>query len=100
MPALEYEVVVNDEDFKRLSKSVRLDFDAIPMGYGWCFPKKNHFSIGVGALKKVNVDFKQTYREYLKKTLKVTEVVSEEMHGFQVPVSFRQDYFVKKTMFF
>lgn len=99
IPALEYEVEVKDADFKRLSKTVRLDFDAIPMGYGWCFPKKNHLSIGVGALRKVNVDFKQTYREYLEKTLKVTEVVSEEMHGFQVPVSLRQDGFVKNNVF-
>tara|TARA_R110001592_G_scaffold84828_6_gene250691 strand:+ start:94 stop:1233 length:1140 start_codon:yes stop_codon:yes gene_type:complete len=99
IPALEYEVVVNEEDFKRLSKSVRLDFDAIPMGYGWCFPKKNHLSIGVGAFRKINVDFKQTYRNYLEKTLKVTEIISEEMHGFQVPVSIRKDGFVKKNVF-
>lgn len=99
IPALEYEVVVNDEDFNRLSKSVRLDFDAIPMGYGWCFPKKNHLSIGVGAFRKINLDFKQTYRNYLEKTLKVTNIISEEMHGFQVPVSLRKDGFVRKNVF-
>jgi geranylgeranyl reductase family protein len=99
IPALEYEVVVNEEDFKRLSKSVRLDFDAIPMGYGWCFPKKNHLSIGVGAFRKINIDFKQTYRDYLEKTLKVKNIISEEMHGFQVPVSIRKDGFVKKNVF-
>lgn len=99
IPALEYEVEVNDEDFKRLSKTVRLDFDAIPMGYGWCFPKKNHLSIGVGALRKVKVDFKKCYRDYLENTLKVTEIISEEMHGFQVPVSLRKDGFVRKNVF-
>lgn len=99
IPALEYEVVVNEEDFKRLSKSVRLDFDAIPMGYGWCFPKKNHLSIGVGAFRKINLDFKQVYRDYLEKTLKITEIISEEMHGFQVPVSLRKDGFVRKNVF-
>ena len=99
IPALEYEVEVNDEDFKRLSKSVRLDFDAVPMGYGWCFPKKNHLSIGVGSLRKVKVDFKQCYRDYIENTLKVTEIISEEMHGFQVPVSIRKDGFVKNNVF-
>ena len=44
-PALEYEIEVPQEDFERLSRAVRLDMDAIPKGYGWCFPKKNHLSV-------------------------------------------------------
>jgi geranylgeranyl reductase family protein len=99
IPALEYEVEVNKEDFERLSKSVRLDFDAIPMGYGWSFPKKNHLSIGLASFRKVKVDFKQLYREYLTDTLGIKEVISEQMHGFQIPVSPRIDGFVKKNVF-
>ncbi|WP_299669907.1 geranylgeranyl reductase family protein [uncultured Polaribacter sp.] len=99
IPALEYEVEVNTEDFKRLSKSVRLDFDAIPMGYGWSFPKKNHLSIGLASFRKVKVDFKKLYRAYLTDTLGIKEIISEEMHGFQIPVSPRTDSFVKKNVF-
>jgi geranylgeranyl reductase family protein len=99
IPALEYEVEVHKEDFERLSKSVRLDFDVIPMGYGWSFPKKNHLSIGLASFRKVKVDFKQLYREYLKDTLGIKEVISEKMHGFQIPVSPRTDGFVKKNVF-
>jgi geranylgeranyl reductase family protein len=99
IPALEYEVEVKKEDFERLSKSVRLDFDAIPMGYGWSFPKKNHLSIGLASFRKVKVDFKQLYRVYLKDTLGIKEVISEHMHGFQIPVSPRTDGFVKKNVF-
>jgi geranylgeranyl reductase family protein len=99
IPALEYEVEVNTEDYERLSKSVRLDFDAIPMGYGWSFPKKNHLSIGLASFRKVKVDFKQLYREYLTDTLGIKEVISEQMHGFQIPVSPRTDGFVKKNVF-
>ena len=99
IPALEYEVEVNPEDFERLSKSVRLDFDAIPMGYGWSFPKKNHLSIGLASFRKVKADFKQLYREYLTDTLEIKEIVSEQMHGFQIPVSPRTDYFVKNNVF-
>ncbi len=38
--------------FERLSKSVRFDVDAVPNGYAWSFPKKNHLSIGVLTTKK------------------------------------------------
>ncbi|MGK0458158.1 MAG: geranylgeranyl reductase family protein [Polaribacter sp.] len=99
IPALEYEVEVHKEDFERLSKSVRLDFDAIPKGYGWSFPKKNHLSIGLVSFKKIKVDFKQLYREYLTDTLGIKEVISEQMYGFQIPVSPRTDGFVKKNVF-
>ncbi|MDG2275152.1 MAG: geranylgeranyl reductase family protein [Flavobacteriaceae bacterium] len=99
IPALEYEVEVTPEDFERLSKSVRLDFDAIPMGYGWCFPKKNHLSIGLASFRRVKVDFKKLYREYMENTLGITEVVSEQMHGFQIPVTPRTDECVRKGVF-
>lgn len=99
IPALEYEVTVHSEDFERLSKSVRLDFDVIPKGYGWCFPKKNHLSIGLASFRKVKVDFKKLYREYMENTLRITETVSEEMHGFQIPIMPRTDGYVRKGVF-
>jgi geranylgeranyl reductase family protein len=99
IPALEYEVKVNDADFERLSKSVRLDFDAIPMGYGWSFPKQNHLSIGLASFRKIKVDLKDLYRTYLTDTLEIKEIISEEMHGFQIPVSPRTDGFVRKNVF-
>lgn len=99
IPALEYEVEVSPEDFERLSKSVRLDFDAIPMGYGWCFPKKNHLSIGLASFRRVKVDFKKLYRDYMVNILGITEVVSEQMHGFQIPVTPRTDGCVRKGVF-
>ncbi|MEQ6123500.1 geranylgeranyl reductase family protein [Pseudotenacibaculum sp. MALMAid0570] len=99
IPALEYEVEVNAEDFERLSQSVRLDFDAIPMGYGWCFPKKNHLSIGLASFRRTKVDFKKLYRDYMVDVLKITEPISEEMHGFQIPVTPRTDGCVQKNVF-
>jgi flavin-dependent dehydrogenase len=40
IPAQEHEVTVSAKDFERLSKNVRFDINAIPLGYGWYFPKK------------------------------------------------------------
>ncbi|GGG95731.1 hypothetical protein GCM10011416_11710 [Polaribacter pacificus] len=97
IPALEYEVEVSPEDFERLSKEVRFDFDAVPLGYGWSFPKKNHLSIGVASARRTKIDLKKYYREYLI-TLGITEVVNEEFHGFQIPVSPREDGFFRKNV--
>lgn len=98
IPALEYEVEVLPEDFERLSKEVRFDFDAVPLGYGWSFPKKNHLSIGVASTGRTKIDLKKHYRDYLV-TLGIHEVVSEEFHGFQIPVSPRTDGYVRKNVF-
>lgn len=100
IPALEYEVAVPAADFERLSKNVRFDVDAIPLGYGWCFPKKNHLSIGVGVFVKTKqkIDLKKHYAEYLK-TLGIDTILNEEAHGFVIPVSPRTDHFAQKNVF-
>jgi geranylgeranyl reductase family protein len=100
IPALEYEVEVSVADFERLSKNVRFDVDVIPLGYGWCFPKKNHLSIGVGVFVKTKQksDLKKHYAEYLK-ILGINEIISEEAHGFVIPVSPRTGTFVQKNVF-
>jgi geranylgeranyl reductase family protein len=100
IPALEYEVEVSAADFERLSHNVRFDVDVIPYGYGWCFPKKNHLSIGVGVFvkNKQKIDLKKYYADYLK-ILGISEIISEEAHGFVIPVSPRTDTFVQKNVF-
>lgn len=98
IPALEYEVEVNDADFERLSKEIRFDIDAIPAGYGWCFPKKNHLSIGVGVIIKDDKKIKEYCAEYIK-FLGIEEIISIEKHGYQIPVTPRIDGLVKNNVF-
>ena len=100
IPALEYEVEVPVADFERLSHNARFDIDAIPYGYGWCFPKKNHLSIGIATIVKTNkkINLKQYYADYLK-TLGISEILNEEGHGFVIPVTPRTDSFVQKNVF-
>lgn len=98
IPALEYEVEVSTEDFERLSKEVRFDIDAIPYGYAWSFPKKNHLSIGVASARRTKINLKKFYQEYME-TLGITNVINESQHGFQIPVSPRTDGFVKNNVF-
>lgn len=100
IPALEYEIKVPDADFERLSQNARFDIDAIPYGYGWCFPKKNHLSIGIATIIKTNkkIDLKKYYSAYLE-TLGITEIIDEQAHGFIIPVTPRKDFFVQKNVF-
>ncbi|MDA0315323.1 MAG: geranylgeranyl reductase family protein [Bacteroidetes bacterium] len=98
IPALEYEVGVNSEDFERLSKEARFDIDAIPQGYGWCFPKANHLSIGVGLFAPKKIQLRDFYKTYLNK-LGIESTTFEQAHGFQIPVRARTDGFTKKGVF-
>ncbi|MDB2385376.1 geranylgeranyl reductase family protein [Polaribacter sp.] len=98
IPALEYEVEVTEEKFKELSKNVRFDIDAVPHGYAWCFPKKNHLSLGVLTTKKGKINLKEYYKKYLE-TLGINEIVDEKAFGFQIPVAPRTDGFVKENVF-
>jgi flavin-dependent dehydrogenase len=91
IPAIEYEIEVPEEDFERLSKSVRFDIDAAPFGYGWCFPKNNHLSVGVGVLKtKAKVKLKDYCESYMK-DLGINTIISESAHGFVIPVTPRAE---------
>lgn len=98
IPALEYEVKVSDEDFERLSSSVRFDMDAIPYGYGWCFPKKEHLSLGIASVIRKKQNLKKHYEEY-KQLLGIKNIVSEKSYGYQIPVSHRKDGFTRKGIF-
>lgn len=98
IPALEYETTVSEADFERLSKEVRFDVDAIPHGYGWCFPKEKHLSIGVCCFKQGRNNLKEYYRKYLH-TLGINEILNEDAHGFQIPISPRTDGFYRNGAF-
>jgi len=98
IPALEYEVEVNHEDFERLSKEVRFDMDSVPYGYAWSFPKKNHLSLGIASTRRTRIDLKSYYKKYVEK-LGIKEILSEKAHGFQIPISPRTDGFYRKNVF-
>lgn len=89
-PALECEVTVSDADYERLSRTTRFDFDVIPRGYAWVFPKRaNHLSIGLGRLRDESTNLHEALARYMK--LLKLEPVAMEHHGSVVPISPRRD---------
>jgi geranylgeranyl reductase family protein len=101
IPALEYEVVVDDHTFSQHKDSARFDFGVVPYGYAWVFPKKNHLSIGVAALKKVG----QPLRELMKEYFKIIEIREEniegiEKHGYVIPINKeRRNFYLNRILF-
>lgn len=87
LPAIECEVRVPDADFERLSGELRFDFDSIPHGYGWNFPKQGHLSIGVGVFQKRggSPGLKQHCLRYAQ-VLGVKDMDLQQMHGYVIPV--------------
>lgn len=98
IPALEYEVEVSDQEYAKFSNEVRFDIDAVPAGYAWNFPKKNHLSIGVGIFQKKKLNLHQLCQAYIDK-LGIKDIKSISKHGFQIPVSPRTDGFIKHNVF-
>lgn len=100
VPALEYELSIKPELFDKIKLEARFDVDFIPQGYAWCFPKKNHLSIGVASLKRSKLNLRQYFKEYLEVlNINQDDIISEAAHGFQVPITHRDDGFVKNNVF-
>ena len=99
-PALEYELEVSKDDFERFSHSARFDIDAAPLGYGWCFPKKNHLSVGVGNFMKTkkNPQLRKYYQQYIE-DIGIKNIINSSAHGFIIPLNPRTDGFVKQNVF-
>jgi geranylgeranyl reductase family protein len=66
--AWEAEVMADPATVKAFSQTVLLDWGSFPGGYGWVFPKGDHFSVGVGgpaSLSKWMMSYYQKLLEYL-----------------------------------
>jgi geranylgeranyl reductase family protein len=90
IPALEYEITVNDHDFARLSETARFDFGVIEAGYAWTFPKRAHLSVGVLSMHRGAVHLQQALQDYLK-LLGIPTPLTVEKHGYVIPVTPRTD---------
>jgi geranylgeranyl reductase family protein len=86
-PALEYEITVPPTVQETLSQTLRFDFGVVPRGYGWVFPKREHLSIGIGALspRRSLLGLKQMLAQYLT-SLGIHHITHMARHGFVIPV--------------
>lgn len=84
IPAIEHEVVVEQDQFGKLSKTARFDFGLVPNGYAWVFPKKEHLSIGLLTMNKPEINLHHYLNKYYE-TLGITKILGEKKHGYLIP---------------
>lgn len=97
VPALEYEVTVPSGLFHQFEGVARFDFDVIPAGYGWVFPKRNHLSIGVLSMTPNRQELRAAMGRYLA-VLGCASPLSIERHGFVIPLGPRTGSFAKQRI--
>ena len=77
------EVEVPKEKLAKQRDVVEIDFGVAKWGYGWVFPKKKTFTIGVGGIHKLNPDMKEHLAEYL--LLKGLNIAEFRVKGQYIP---------------
>jgi geranylgeranyl reductase family protein len=87
VPALEYEVRVDDATLERLAAGVRFDVGAVPWGYAWVFPKATGLSVGVLTTRRGGPA--RDLHAHLERYLRAVGIAAPrhvERHGFVIPV--------------
>ncbi|MCP4668042.1 MAG: NAD(P)/FAD-dependent oxidoreductase [Deltaproteobacteria bacterium] len=94
IPALESEVTVQEEVFRKFNQKARFDVGTIPYGYAWVFPKKEHLSLGILSRRRGSVNLNALLDQYLN-ILGMEKTRADQRRGSLIPVSPRKDTFVK-----
>ncbi len=85
IPALEYELPVEDHVMERFAHEPRFDVGTIPLGYAWVFPKASHLSVGVLSVQRGA----RALREHLERYLSLLGIPLDARatrHGYVIPV--------------
>ncbi len=99
--AWEAEMEPAPEALSRYSSAIFLDWGTFPGGYGWVFPKKDHFSIGVGgpaSLVKGMMPYYHRFLEYFEDAVSLPDrglrgTYPASIKSWPIPVR------VKKSLF-
>lgn len=85
-PTLELEIECPLQILEQNRGVIKLDGGAVPWGYGWVFPKKNHLSIGLGVFTCKVKGLRQYLNNFLaREGLDSFKVIC--VKGFPIPIS-------------
>lgn len=90
--AWEAEMDAAEEDLNRFGNTVFLDWGTFPGGYGWIFPKRNHFSAGVGGPASLS-RFLKTYNQKFIQASGIRFTGIRTMKAWPIPVRIRKGNF-------
>ena len=90
--AWEAEMDAKAEDLQQFGNTVFLDWGTFPGGYGWIFPKRDHFSVGVGGPASLSRHLKQYNQHFIESSgIRFTGIRS--MKSWPIPVKSRKGDF-------
>ena len=86
--AIEGEVTPRHDlsQLKEFNGSLHLDFNVIPKGYGWIFPKKEHLSVGLFTTLPELRDLKRHFTSYLNRKGLANGYQTNSLKGHQIPI--------------
>jgi geranylgeranyl reductase family protein len=87
--AIEVEAPVPPEIFQRFKEAPVFIFGEIDMGYLWIFPKAEHLSVGIGALRPQPGELQGTLRRVMEQYQ--VPIQGLPMHGHPVPIYTRRE---------
>lgn len=93
-PAVECELKVPDDVFRRFDDTARFDFDVGVRGYGWVFPKRDHLSAGVVAMQPPAGNLKQAVAAYFER-IGLGPIEHMTQHGYYCPLRPRAEGLAK-----
>ncbi|MCX6283478.1 MAG: geranylgeranyl reductase family protein [Bacteroidetes bacterium] len=83
--AWEAEVRSGPEILEKYSETVFLDWGTFPGGYAWIFPKKDHFSIGIGGPAHMARRMPGYYNDFIASCgIPILETISNRSHPLPV----------------
>jgi len=85
--ALEAEIQVSAKVLGAQGAFATFDFGAIPHGYGWVFPKRDHFSVGIfGAHTRTIPKIKDILLNYLAAQPALGDYQMMSLYGHRIPL--------------
>lgn len=85
--ALEVEVYLKDDtQLADYARRADFDFNVLPRGYGWIFPKADHLSAGVFSLRSSLPQIKRFYESYIERKGLAGQVADSKVKGHLIPL--------------
>ncbi len=98
IPAMESEITLPAEELEKYKGVARFDFDILPTGYGWVFPKSDHVSIGIGSFSQKDNHLPKSFAEYKETVGLDGQYPERHKRGFIIPVKPRKPPYMKQRM--
>lgn len=85
--AIEAEIAVPEAALQSQGKYATFDFSALPHGYGWIFPKRDHLSAGVfQASEQKAPHLVEDFTRFIKSMPVLKEYKILRLHGHRIPL--------------